>query len=304
MSQILNVQLYSGVNVDVRETVEKKVALAARALHWIRGKAMEGEHITISQLASYLKVKKAVVPEVIETLVGSRDNYNARTEEETVICLYVFVANNQIPDWLRPLLSTTDAYRLLNRARNVDGPTIMFTREFRKQLLASPDFVPNLTRVWEHGRNSIVRSLYTVGFIENPDFQHSVVMDWFGNPSGGNSGPGKQYEDGLSWSLDYARGSFRMIDKLDFEETVSIELGKPLRLQKLKLSDEECAKALAKTQSLIDWMAITKYQLTNASYSMSSVSARAMLTFRGNSGMGETVTVRLPWDNLTFRIKR
>jgi hypothetical protein len=304
MSQILNVQMYSGVNVDVRETVEKQVALAARALQWLRGKAMDGEHVTISQLASYLKVKKAVVPGVIETLVGSRDNYNASSGDETVICLYVFVANNQIPDWLRPLLSTTDTYRLLNRARNVDGPTIMFSREFRKQLLASPDFVSNLTRVWEHGRNAIVRSLYTVGFIENPDFQHPVVMDWFGNPNGGNSGPGKQYEDGLSWSLDFARGSYRMIDKLDFDKATVIELGKPLRLQKLTLSDEECAKALAKTQSLIDWMAITEYKLTNASYSMSSVSARAMLTFRGKSGMGETVTVRLPWDNLTFRIKR
>jgi hypothetical protein len=306
MTNTLIEQMISPVSVDLRESVTTQVALAERAYKWIRGKSIDGTFVTQGQLASFLKVKKAVVPGVVKTMIGS--HYG---NEEAVTDLYVFVEKNQVPAWLRELLRHIDVCRLLQRARMGNQPSVMYRLEFQSQLRAMPDFRENLIKVWTHGRNSIVRALYTVGLIHTPDFQQNVDMDWMANPNlglhiGGNSFPGEDYGNGVYWSLDYGRVSYTQLDKLNFDphHTAILEYREPKKGARNKPTEEQVAERLQLAQSLVNWMAAMNYQLYHRTMSFSGDGEqRTMLSFAGKSGMGEKVTVRLPWANTVFRIK-
>lgn len=306
MTSTLIEQMVSPVTVDLRESLTKQINLAERAYKWIRGKSIDGTFVSQGQLASFLKVKKGEVPGIVKTMIGPRHGH-----EETLGDLYIFVEKNQVPQWLRELLSHIDVCRLLQRARMTDRPSIMYRVEFQHQLREMPDFSENLIKVWEHGRNSIVRALYTVGLIDEPDFQQSVKMDWMMLPNtssgyGGNTFPGKVYENDIQWTLDYGRVSYAQIDKLNFDphHAVQLEYREPKKHLRHKPTPQEVIVRLNDTQSLVNWMATMNYQLLRCSVSFGGDQIqRGLLTFAGKSGMGETVTVRLPWANTVFKIK-
>lgn len=305
MQSFLNLQLNSGVKVDVREAFEKQMALAVRASKWIHDKSVDQKFVTIGQLASFLKVKKECVPDIIKTIYPA----NVTGNEDKLIQLFIFVANNQIPQWLRPLISKTMVYRILRRAQALDNNTIMGNLEFKAQLYALPDFKENLVRVWEHGRNSIARALYTMEFTQSCNFDVPVEAPWMNNPVGSMSNirPGFRDETtGIEWILDYASTSFTQLDKLNFnpEEppilNMSVTKGRHTTEQ---VPDADLSKALVKVQGLVNWMQITNYTLRNITFAMNAQHEfRSMLVFVGNSGMGEKISVILPYKNLRFDI--
>ena len=307
MTNLVLAQLTSPVTVDLRESLTAQVALAERAYKWIRGKAIDTTFVSQGQLASFLKVKKTVVPGIVKTMMGAHHG-----NDEVVNCLYVFVEKNQVPQWLRELLRHIDICRLLQRARTGDHPSVMYRSEFQTQLRAMPDFRENLIKVWTHGRNSIVRALYTVGLIETPDFQHNVEMEWMSRPAGspypggGNVTPGASYDNGIQWSLSYGQVSYAQVDKLNFDphHAVQLEYREPKKGERNKPTPEQVAERTQLAQSLVNWMATMNYQLLHCIMSFSGDSDKqALLVFAGKSGMGEKVTVRLPWVNTLFKVK-
>ena len=306
MTNTLIEQMISPVTVDLRESITTQVALAERAYKWIRGKSIDGKFVTQGQLASFLKVKKAVVPGIVKTMIGY-----VHGNDEIVSDLYIFVEKNQVPQWLREMLRHIDVCRLLHRARMGDHTPVMYRQEFQYQLRAMPDFRENLIKVWTHGRNSIVRALYTVGLIDAPDFQLNVDMDWMsmsnGSPlHGGNQTPSGFYENGIYWALNYGCVSYAQIDKLNFDphHAAILEYREPKKHLRTKPTPEEVAERTQLAQSLVNWMATMNYQLLHCNMTFSGDhDKRCMLSFAGKSGMGEKITVRLPWVNTLFRIK-
>lgn len=306
MPSFFESQMNSCVKVDVREALDKQIALANRASKWINDKAVDQTFVSVGQLASFLKIKKERVPAVIKTIYPPHLHGN----EGQLIKLYIFVANNQIPQWLRPLISSVTMHRLLMRASNLDGNSIMEHVEFKTQLRALPDFKEKLVRVWEHARNSICRSLYTVDFITQCDLDTPVDGIWMDHPEMqcSNIRPGNRYDTGVEWTLDYAACSYRQLDKISFDPENPPKLiashAKGLR-ETARYTDEELKKACLKTQSLVNWMMITNFALRNVSFTLKDgENYYPTLVFVGNSGMGEKISVTLPYKGMRFKIAK
>lgn len=302
-------QLTSGVKIDVRSEFEHQLAMNTRIAQWIEAKATARTSVTIGQLASHLKIRKEFVPQHIEALYRCYGH----NDDERFTQLWIFVEDDRVPAWLQTFLSPPIIHRLRNKYRNRDCLDQLSRSTMRIKLHALPEFKSALQKVWEHGQNAIVRALYTTDFIDNTDgLNYPIniappVVSGQMRATFGQVRPGYTDEpSGVHWTLGYAELSYTQLDRLDLKESKKIKVeaaGAQRKVKQSKYTPQEIEDAQVKIQKLIDWMIVSEYALSGITFSMNTAGVfRPVLIFAGKSGIGETISVRLPFPGL--RVKR
>lgn len=305
----LTQQLTSSVKIDVRAEFEHQLAMSTRIAQWIEAKAAARTSVTIGQLASHLKIRKEFVPLHIETLYRCYGH----NDDDRFTQLWIFVEDDRVPAWLQTFLSPPIIHRLRNKYRNRDSLDQLSRATLRVKLHALPEFESSLQKVWEHGQNAIVRALYTTDFIGNTDGLNYPITIMPPVVSGqmratfGQTRPGYTDEpSGVHWMLGYAELSYIQQDRLDLKVSKQIKVeyaGRQRKVKQTNYTPQQIEDAQVKIQKLIDWMLVSEYALSGITFSMNTAGVfRPVLIFAGKSGIGETISVRLPYPGL--RVKR
>lgn len=308
------------VKVDVFSEVEEIVTQNHRALAWITNKSFEERPVSIGQLASYLKLKKEQAIDVVKRIIDNRAKLSG--DDRTLIVLWVFVENGQMPKWLRALLTPTDVARVLNAAKNRAAPSVGYMLEYRRLLHLQPNFREQLTTVWTDMRDATFKTLHKAGLI-NADIlvketEQPVTADWMDReaPIWGNNYSNYSYSytsEGTNVLMEYARSSKAQLNSLNFDRTqyAKIRCKEQPRnaIGNLPTPGEAEGRRLV-VQDMIRHMASHGYQLhrlatrISQNFEFKHMVHRNSLVFLGDSGLGEVVYITLPWENTLFKIEK
>lgn len=307
------------MNTDIRAALKVKVDRQDKAIKWLFSHETDRKVTDIGRLASHLKLRKDEAIEVVRELI---DGYGFYDNWPLSGPLSVFVTVNQIPDWLRPMLSRTQTMQILQRARSRRRGVP--SRTYRTTLLKMlSENIPNLkAKVYhEHLMNSVavMHALETV----NPETgctSGKIILsdlDWIdrvGIPGymGGTTVPHMSYSNGYSASFNFACHSYEMLESHLSNDSKGRELVyRPRRGEAVSAELTATREAnLITTQQIVNAMAEKGMQLLDVGMASRATTAKGKsfdthcaLVFVRDSDIMSMVRLTLPWVDFMVEIK-
>lgn len=303
------------MTIDIRAAQAEKVSRQDKAMKWLYAHAVDRKVTDIGRMASHLKLRKDEAIQVIRELI---DGYGFSQEWTLGTVLAVFVPVNQLPDWLRPMLSGVQVVKVLQnvRKRRNKAPSRTYRTTLLKLLSANlPNLRADVFKEHQENETVVIKALnkinecseITQGQLED-NLTWIDTMKPFGN-LGGAAISHITYKSGFEAIFDFACHTYEMLDALNFSRGQAVNVKyRPRRDEETSAELEEVrGHRMQLTRSIIDEFANRGMQLIGVGSSMGPAvkgksKFRCSLIFVRNTTVMSMVRLNLPWNDFMVEI--
>lgn len=299
------------MNKELRNTINTNTANIDKAHIWIYRKSRECKSVNIGQLASHLRLSKDEAIEVVRKIVPV-DYYGSGPVADFVLHLGIFVEGNQMPDWLREMLTPATVMKLLRSARQTFLPSYDYVTEFRRALKEHyhDHLEERILQEYDHVEIWTRSCLVDAGLVNpsEPRMKH-IAPSWLKHWTGNEKIVRHDFESNVRLTIECCKYRLDRIDEIPEGHVAEIYY-RESRVKADNLPESERAEKVELVQSFVSDMAALDLYLISADpqYKFNGTGvtgpARAILRFALKSDFGTRVEVTLPWDKVVFGIKR